>query len=140
MRRHTEIATAWVGLAMGFGLERMGFADYGEVHRMFTFASFRLFLTFLGAVAFTMAGFALVRRTVRMPRPVPLHRGVVVGSLLFGLGWALTGACPSIAVVQLGEGRLPALATTLGILLGNVLYRPLQQRFMPPGVGSSCGD
>lgn len=108
---------ALIGLGMGFTFSEVGFSDYGELHRMFVFADLRLLLAFAGAVAAAMAGFALLCRRDALPAR-PLHRGTVPGALLFGAGWALCGACPAIALVQIGEGRLAALASGLGMLAG----------------------
>ena len=102
------------GLTLGFALSEAGFSDYAELHRMFTFQDPRLLLTFAGAVAVAMAGFALLCRGDILPGR-PIHRGTVPGGLLFGAGWALCGACPAIALVQIGEGRASAIATALGI-------------------------
>ena len=58
------------GLALGGALSFMGFSDWGEVHRMFTFANLRLLFTFCGALALTAVGFAIVGgkgRGVRTP-------------------------------------------------------------------------
>ncbi len=105
------------GTALGFVLSRGGFSDYGEIHRMFTLAEPRLILAFAGAVALGGAGFALLCRGHAIP-PRPIHRGIVPGSLLFGVGWAVTGACPTSALVQLGEGRAAALLSIVGVLAG----------------------
>jgi hypothetical protein len=102
------------GLALGFALSEAGFSDYAELHRMFTFQDLRLLLTFAGAVAVAMVGFALLCRGDVLPGR-PIHRGTVPGGVLFGAGWALCGACPAIALVQLGEGRGAAAATAVGI-------------------------
>jgi uncharacterized membrane protein YedE/YeeE len=116
------------GLLMGASLVRIGFADFGEVHRLFTFADLRLLLVFAGAVAVTMAGLFLLARGKSLP-PKPLHNGSVVGGVLFGLGWAVTGACPSVALVQFGQGYLPAVATLAGIVLGVWSYRRVHARY-----------
>jgi uncharacterized membrane protein YedE/YeeE len=58
------------------------------------------------------------------------HAGTLIGGILFGVGWALTGACPSIALVQLGEGQLPAIFTLVGIVIGNFLYSVVHQRYL----------
>ncbi len=52
-----------------------------------------------------------------------LHPGTIPGSILFGAGWAITGACPSLALVQLGQGYLPAILTLIGIFAGAWIYR-----------------
>ena len=62
------------GLALGFSLSFIGFADWTAVHGMFTFADLRMFLAFAGAVALTAGGFAVFGRG-RAFGPRPLHRG-----------------------------------------------------------------
>ena len=126
MRGHAT--TAIFGLLLGFSLSWMGFADWGEVHRMFTFTDWRLFLTFMVGVAGTGLGILILRRG-RFLQPRPIHKGSIIGGLLFGIGWALTGACPGAALVQIGEGQLPALVTLGAILAGTALYRWAHARF-----------
>lgn len=127
--------TALLGLGLGFGLSRIGFADFGEVHRMFTFQDFRLLFTFMGAVGLTAIGlFFFGRRAFQSRRK--LHPGTIFGGILFGAGWAVTGACPAIAFVQLGEGRILALVTILGILVGTWSYPKLHARFFRWDAGS----
>jgi uncharacterized protein len=135
-RGGAHVRAAFLGLSLGAVLTRIGFHDFREVHRMFVFADRRLFYTFVAAVAFSAIGFFLIGRA-RASRP--FHRGIVPGSVLFGLGWALTGACPAIALVQVGHGYVPALATAAGILLGTWLYRLAHRRWFrwDPGV---CSD
>lgn len=123
-----HIVFGFFGLVLGFALTRIGFTDYAEVHKMFAFADLRLFLTFVGAVVMTMIGYAVLARNAKLP-PKRLHRGTVVGGVLFGAGWALTGACPAVALVQLGAGYLPGLATAAGIVLGVWSYRRVHARY-----------
>lgn len=123
----TYVSLGLLGLAMGFLLSRIGFSDFGEVHRMFTFADLRMLLTFATAVAVSAAVLAVLRARRHAPA-IPVHWSQLVGGCLFGAGWALTGACPSIALVQLGEGRIPALATTAGIVAGTALYARIESR------------
>jgi hypothetical protein len=126
--RHLAIAV--IGIAFGFALSRIGFSDWGEVHRMFTFEDLRLTLTFAGAVGILTPAFWLLRsRTGQLPGR-RLHRGVVPGAILFGMGWALSGACPGIAMVQLGEGQLAAILTLIGIVGGVALHRVVQRRVL----------
>jgi uncharacterized membrane protein YedE/YeeE len=97
---------------------------------MFTFSNFRLTLAF----TFSVAVLALAwRAIITIQRPNwssrGLHPGVIPGSILFGLGWVVTGACPSIALVQIGEGQFGGLVTLLGILLGNYSYSVAHERY-----------
>lgn len=131
----THLRYGFIGLVMGFALSRIGFSDFGEVHRMFVFADLRLLIVFAGAVAISMVLFAAIENESTAPKKA-MHRGVVPGSMLFGAGWAVSGACPGIALVQLGEGRVPALFTVLGIGFGAWVYREVHARFLRWDTGS----
>ena len=133
--RANHLRVAVLGAALGFGLSSIGFSDWGEVHRMFVFSDLRLFLTFIGGVTLTMVGFLLASRGMRLA-PRPMHPGVVPGGILFGVGWALTGACPSIMLVQIGEGQLQAVWTLAGVVLGTAAYPRIHRRLFRWDPGS----
>jgi len=132
-----------MGLVLGFALSRIGFSSWDEVHRMFTFQSLRMFLAFVVGVVVLALAWPLVHRFSKSaPRwsARPIHRGTLVGGLLFGIGWALSGACPSIALVQLGEGQAAALFTLTGIFVGNWVYSWAHERFFRWSAGSCIDD
>ena len=52
--------------------------------------------------------------------------GVFSGGLVLGAGWALTGACPGTSLVQVGEGKLVAVFTVAGILVGTYVFGRLR--------------
>lgn len=133
MRRDVRVAA--FGLALGYVLSWMGFADYDEILAMFTLQSPRLWLAFALSVAVAAIGFRYDHNSA--PRR-PLHPGIVPGSLLFGIGWAITGTCPGSALTQLGEGQLPAAISVLGIFVGAWLYGLIHRRFFRWDPGS-CG-
>jgi uncharacterized membrane protein YedE/YeeE len=123
------------GVLLGFSLSRIGFSSYDELHKMFVFADWRMFFTFAGALVLTTLMFQVVlRRRFQVSRPI--HKGTIVGGMLFGLGWALAGGCPSIPLVQLGEGKVLALFTVTGIVAGVVVFRFVQRRYLRWDVGS----
>jgi len=128
---------ALMGLLMGYVLSEIGFSNYDELHKMFVFADWRLLFTFAGAVVFATLVFNLMMAGLPSPNK-PMHPGVIPGGILFGVGWAICGSCPSIALVQLGEGQLAALFTVLGIFFGVWLYREVHRRFFRWDTGS-CG-
>ena len=138
----SHLITIALGVAFGFCLSRIGFTSWDEVHAMFTFSDLRLVIAFGTAVALLSVGWVVVRR-LRPSDPAfsprPIHKGTLVGGVLFGAGWALTGACPSIALVQLGEGKLGALVTLVGIFAGNALYAAVHDRYFRFSVGSCEG-
>ena len=128
--RFVHLRYGFYGLALGFVLSRTGFSSFGELHAMFVFSDFRLLLTFCAAVALTMAFYGVLDRRLLISRK-EVSGGNIVGGVLFGAGWALTGACPSIALVHLGEGKLAAVATLAGVLLGAYVYPAVHRRFFP---------
>ncbi|MBY8870468.1 YeeE/YedE family protein [Micromonospora sp. PLK6-60] len=121
------------GLALGFTVANIGFGDYAELNRMFTFQDLRMFLSFAGAVAIIVVAFAVLR-----VRRVPgrIHAGVVPGAVLFGTGWAISGGCPAIPIVQVASGCMPALVTLAGIAVGIRLCRWANTRYLRIDSGS----
>jgi uncharacterized protein len=115
------------GLLFGFVLSRVGATDYDAIAGMFRLTDLHLMGVIGGAVVLSAFGFWLIRRrTLRSldGAPIelvkkPMTRWLPLGAVMFGVGWALTGTCPGTALAQLGEGRLAAIATIAGILLGS---------------------
>ncbi len=129
------LATVITGLALGFTVSNIGFGDYAQLNRMFTFQDLRMFLAFAGAVAVIACVFALlrVRRT-----PGRIHAGVIPGAVLFGAGWAISGGCPAIPIIQVAGGYLPAAITVVGVAAGMRLCRWANARYFHLDKGS-CG-
>ncbi len=127
MNRNTAIFLA-LGTAFGFTLSRSGAADYGVIQNMFLLREFRLYgilgtavlLTGLGLRLLERRGCTMGGRPLRL-QPKDLNRGTLVGSLIFGVGWSMTGMCPGPVLVNLGEGKLYALPAFAGVLLGTWL-------------------
>jgi hypothetical protein len=139
-RARETVTTAALGLLLGFVLSRIGFSSWDEVHAMFTFSDLRMFLSFAVGVVMLGLGWLFIARTTGATwSPRRLHQGTIVGGIVFGAGWAIGGACPGIALVQLGEGQLGAAVTLLGMLAGNWIYAAVHERFFRwPTEG--CGD
>ena len=78
-----------------------------------------------GAVATAFVGSRLLRgsRTLLTREPIAWSstspsRDHVVGSVVFGVGWAVSAACPGPTAAQLGSGRVLAVAVAAGIMAG----------------------
>jgi uncharacterized membrane protein YedE/YeeE len=54
--------------------------------------------------------------------PKTFHKGQIYGGLLFGLGWAITGACPGPLFAQIGSGFPVVVVTLLSAIAGTWLY------------------
>lgn len=131
------IRFALPGFMFGVAIHFIGFGDFAEVHAMFSLEDVRLILTFAVAVAVTSLGIHIARPRDRAKLPRgKLHPGIIPGAALFGIGWALTGACPGVVFVQIGEGQLLALVTLVGVLAGNVIYGHVHRRYLRWDTGS----
>lgn len=126
---------ALTGMILGATLHLTGFSSFDAVHQMFVLDNLRLLFTFAGAVAILAPLLPLLTRNVQLTRK-PFHPRVVIGSLIFGSGWALTGACPAVALVQLGEGKWPSLATMGGMIAGTFLFGFVNGRYLKWDSGS----
>lgn len=127
------------GIAMGVILSSIGFADYDEVFKMFTFADTRMLFAFVLAVMLSSAIFSILYFTRGLAfDKKPFHPGTIPGSVMFGFGWALCGACPSVVFIQLGQGKVAAVATLVGIYAGVVAYRKFHAQYFQWDTGS-CG-
>lgn len=128
-----------LGTAFGFVLSRSGAADYDYIQRMFLFESFQLYGIIGTAVLVTAPGLWLLKRRGSTlsgaplgVAPKPRHPGNVWGGILFGAGWSITGMCPGPILVNIGEGKLYALAALAGVLVGALLFGSLYERLEGP--------
>jgi uncharacterized membrane protein YedE/YeeE len=118
---------------------------------MFLFTEFQLYGILAVGVGLTAPGIWLIKRRGRtlLGRPVTielkaLHRGNVAGGLIFGVGWSLTGMCPGPILVNIGEGKVYALAALAGALVGAGLlgwfYPAVQRPFGLPPLKVGTGE
>ena len=126
-----RVAGLLVGLVFGVTLCLTGMSDPNVIRGALLFEQSYLFLFFAAAVVVATAGVQVLRR--RRARalltgepvdwaPVAPQRRHVVGSVLFGTGWALADACPGPIVTQVGEGILWSLFTIVGVVAGIWLF------------------
>lgn len=124
----THLRFGIFGLLLGLSLSFIGFTDFEEVNKMFRLVDLRMMFTFFGGVTLTGLAFFWLTRGRAVPQK-GIHKGSLAGGLLFGVGWATTGVCPGVVMVQLGEGKVLALATLVGIAVGTWAYPRVHRRF-----------
>ena len=130
----THVYVAVIGVAFGFTVSMIGFGDFDQLNAMFTFQDYRMLLAFAGGVGVAAAGFLLF--DPKRPTRTPIHKGVLPGAVLFGTGWAISGGCPAIPLVQLGAGYLPAAVTLAGVATGMFIFRRINARYLHLDPGS----
>ena len=126
-----------VGIGFGFMLGWARLTDYDVIHDMLLLRELDVFLLMGAAIATAAVAIRLLRarggRSLvggwpiawTVTRPTRNH---VIGSMVFGLGWGVSGTCPGPVAAQLGRGQLAALFTLAGIFLGIAVYGRLKRR------------
>jgi uncharacterized membrane protein YedE/YeeE len=127
------------GIVFGFVLSRSGAADYNFIQGMFLFTSFQLYGILATAVAVAAPGLWLLKRYGRTVSGRPLeiqlkspNTGNIIGGVLFGIGWSIAGMCPGPIFVNIGEGKLYAIAALAGALTGASALGALYPRLRGP--------
>ncbi len=124
------------GTAFGVVLVKSEIVSWFRIQEMFRLQSFHLFGIMGSAIAVGMLSVWLIRKldvkTLSGEPIVPgkksFHMGQVYGGLLFGVGWALTGACPGPLFAQIGAGVGVVTVTLLGALAGTWVYGWLRDK------------
>ena len=107
-----------------------------RMQEMFRFQGFQLFGIFLTAIPTSTLGIFIIKKLkiktldgeqIIIPKK-EFHMGYVYGSLLFGVGWGLTGACPGPIYVQIGSGLSIAVVTLLSAMAGTWVYSYLKPK------------
>ena len=134
-----RVVEFFVGLLFGIGLILAGMTDPGKVIGFLDFFGNwdpYLALVMGGAIAVALFPFMLARRrtasllgaAMQLPASGDIDQPLVVGSLLFGIGWGLAGFCPGPALVSLGSGQAKAAVFVLAMLAGMLVFEWLHRR------------
>jgi len=128
-----------VGLLFGLGLIVSGMTDPSKVIGFLDLAgTWDPSLAFvmagailIGAGAFTMAKKrqrSLLGAPMRLSTATELDSRLLLGSLVFGIGWGLSGFCPGPAVVSAAAGQPKAWIFVASMLAGIALYNMIERR------------
>ncbi|WP_160714045.1 DUF6691 family protein [Chitinophaga solisilvae] len=124
------------GTAFGIILYKAELISWFRIQEMFRLQSFHLYGIIGSAVLVAMAGVWLMKKfrmksidgTVISTAPKQFSRGQIYGGLLFGFGWAATGACPGPLFAQVGAGAGVVLVTIAFAVAGTWLYGKWKHR------------
>ncbi len=120
-----------VGMIFGIIMTKSEATSWYRIQEMFRFQSFHMYGIIGTAVMIGVIGVALIKKfNVRdfSGEPIqffPKEKSIIrylAGGTIFGLGWALTGACPGPMVVNIGYGFLTFGIVFVFALLGTFLY------------------
>jgi uncharacterized membrane protein YedE/YeeE len=130
------VATLLVGTFFGIVLVKSEVVSWFRIQKMFRFEEAHMYLIIASAIVVGAISVYLIkkfqlktveRQEIRLGDHT-FHKGLILGGIMFGLGWALTGACPGPIYAQIGSGEYAAIITLIGALAGTYLYALFEAR------------
>ncbi len=129
-RLYPNIKFLFAGIFFGIVLIKSEVISWFRIQEMFRLQSFHMFGVIGTAVLTAMISIILIKKlkikTINKEEIFLLskkfHKGNIYGGLLFGFGWAITGACPGPLFAQVGSGATIVLITILSALAGTWTY------------------
>lgn len=124
-----------IGILFGIILIKSEVVSWFRIQEMFRFQSIHMFGIIGLAIITGMISLQIIKRyrikTVKGEsielKPKKLHKGNLIGGIIFGLGWALTGACPGPLYALLGSGFLAMGVVLLSAVVGAWAYGMLRK-------------
>ena len=124
------------GTGFGFVLTKSEAISWFRIQEMFRFQSFHMYGLMMSAVLVGMVSIQLIKRfKVRTfaGQPITIEPkvftwGNVIGGTMFGLGWALTGACPGPLYVLVGAGVSVMAVGLVSAVAGTWVYGLIRDR------------
>jgi hypothetical protein len=127
-----------IGIFFGITLFKSEAASWFRIYEMFQFQSFHMYGIIGSALLFGMLFTFLLKRLnakslldgkpLVIPDKDKSWKRYLYGGTLFGIGWALTGACPGPLFVLLGAGFIPVLVVIAAALIGTYAYGALRSK------------
>jgi uncharacterized membrane protein YedE/YeeE len=125
------------GILFGIVMAKSEALSWYRIQEMFRFQSFHMYGIIGTAVMLGVIGVQLIKRLKLKDfegNPIlfpPKDRSVaryIIGGSIFGMGWALSGACPGPMVVNIGYGYFSMVIVFLFAMVGTFLYGALKDR------------
>lgn len=125
-----------LGILFGIIFVKSEIISWYRIQEMFRFHAFHMYGVIGSAVIVGMLSVWIIKKfrikTVQKETVVfhdkRFQWGQVIGGIMFGLGWALTGACPGPLFAQIGSGFVVVIVTLLSAIAGTWVYGLMSRR------------
>jgi uncharacterized membrane protein YedE/YeeE len=126
-----------IGVVFGIVFVKAEIISWFRIQEMFRLQSFHMYGVIGSAIVTGIISIQLIKRlniksihgeTINIPTKV-FKKGQLIGGFIFGLGWAITGACPGPLFAQIGSGYTVVLVTLLSALAGTWVYGRFEKYF-----------
>ncbi len=136
-----------VGIGFGFVLVAARLNEFDTIHRMLLLQELDVYFLMGSAIATAAPLLWLLRRAHwRTPlagdlrvEQAPVRKDHIAGAVLFGAGWAITGACPGPALVMTASGAVMGVPLMAGLMAGAALCDAVQPALGAPDAGPPLG-
>ncbi|KQR70434.1 DUF6691 family protein [Pedobacter sp. Leaf176] len=134
----SQVKTTWyqnikylvVGILFGIVFVKSEVISWFRIQEMFRLQSFHMYGIIGSAIMVGMVSIFLIKKfnvKTIYGEPIEFHpktfnKGQIYGGLIFGLGWAITGACPGPLFAQIGTGATVTVVTLLSAIAGTWVY------------------
>lgn len=132
-----QLQFIFTGIVFGIILIKSEAASWFRIYEMFQFQSFHMYGIIGSAVGLGVVIVALLKRFKAKDqsgkhihfsnKQKSIYR-YLIGGVLFGLGWALSGACPGPMFTLFGAGFFPIIISIIGAILGTWVYGLLKHK------------
>ena len=126
-----------VGVLFGIILSKAEVISWYRIYEMFKFQSFHMYgiigsAVVIGIVLIQLFNKGVIKdntgRQITIPPKNNAFKANLFGGIIFGLGWALVGACPGPMFILLGRGVLAIAIVIIGALLGAFIYHSIKNK------------
>ncbi len=127
---------ALIGMLFGIVFVKAEIISWFRIQEMFLLQSFHMYGVIGTAVTVGIISVAIIKKynikTIQGEKiiivPKTFTKGQIYGSLLFGLGWAMTGTCPGPIFAQIGSGLMSGFFILASALFGTWTYGFFQEK------------
>ncbi len=126
-----------IGIFFGIIMFKSEAASWFRIYEMFQFKAFHMYGIIGSALGLGIIIVQIIKRyriksfygeqIVILPKDKSISR-YIIGGIIFGLGWALVGACPGPMFTLVGAGYIPILVVIVSALLGTFVYGVLRHK------------
>ncbi|SOB75273.1 hypothetical protein SAMN04488490_0838 [Marinobacter sp. LV10R510-11A] len=135
----SSIASLFAGLLFGLGLIVSGMANPEKVLGFLDIAGLwdpSLGFVMGGAVLVGVFAFAIARKrtlsflglNMKMPSQSHVDKRLIIGGLLFGIGWGIAGICPGPGLVGLGAGEIKSVVFVASMVAGMGIFELIERK------------
>lgn len=136
MKLLSYIKYLFAGIFFGIILVKAEVISWFRIQEMFRFQSFHMYgvigsAVLVGAISIFIIKKLNIKSIDGEPifiAPKEFRKGQIFGGLIFGFGWAMTGACPGPLFAQIGTGAFAVIVTLSAAVLGTWVYGLLKEK------------